>query len=76
MYTTIVPRKFKEKVYNRKQWIKFRLLMKRQYATQSGNLNSTTQKKVGKKSGWTWHFMKQLLIIKLPAPLIGWGLDI
>ena len=29
MYTTIVPRKFKEKVYNRKQWIKFRLLMKR-----------------------------------------------
>ena len=29
MYTTIVPRKFKEKVYNRKQWINFRLLMKR-----------------------------------------------
>ena len=23
MYTTIVPRKFKENVYNRKQWIKF-----------------------------------------------------
>ena len=51
MYTTIVPRTFKEKVYNRKQRIKFRLLMKRQYATQSGNLNSTTQKKVGKKNG-------------------------
>ena len=49
MYTTIVPRKFKEKVYNRKQWIKFRLLMKRQYATQSGNLNSTTQKKLAKR---------------------------
>ena len=49
MYTTIVPRKFKEKVYNRKQWIKFRLLMKWKYATQSGNLNSTTQKKLAKR---------------------------
>ena len=49
MYTTIVPRKFKEKVHNRKQWIKFRLLMKWKYATQSGNLNSTTQKKLAKR---------------------------
>ena len=50
MYTTIiVPRKFKEKVYNRKQWIKFKLLMKRKYATQSGNLSSTTQKKVAER---------------------------
>ena len=53
MYTTIVPRKFKEKVYNRKQWIKFRLLMKRKYATQSGNLNFNNSKKVSKKNGWT-----------------------
>ena len=51
MYTTIVPRKFKEKVYNRKQCIRFKLLMKRKYATQSGNLSSTTQKKVSKKNG-------------------------
>ena len=49
MYTTIVPRKFKEKVHNRKQWIKFRLLMKWKYATQSGNLNSTIQKKLAKR---------------------------
>ena len=44
MYTTIAPRKFKKKGYNRNQWIKFRMLLKRKYATQSGNLNSTTQK--------------------------------
>ena len=50
MYTTIiVPRTFKEKLYNRKQWIKFKLLMKRKYATQSGNLSSTTQKKLAKR---------------------------
>ena len=55
MYTTIVPRKFKEKVHNRKQWIKFRLLMKWKYATQSGNLNSTTQKKFVKILKWADH---------------------
>ena len=46
MYTTIVePRKFKEKVYNRKQWIKFKLLMKRKYATQSGKSSAQQLKK-------------------------------
>ena len=65
MYTTIVPRKFKEKVYNRKQWIKFRLLMKWKYATQSGNLNSTTQKKLAKRmvelsTLWNNNFVKIL----------------
>ena len=63
MYTTIVPRKFKEKVYNRKQWIKFRLLMIRKYATQGGNLNSTTQKKLAKRmvelsTLWNNNFVK------------------
>ena len=65
MYTTIVPRKFKEKVYNRKKWIKFRLLMKWKYATQSGNLNSTTQKKLAKRmvelsTLWNNNFVKIL----------------
>ena len=65
MYTTIVPRKFKEKVHNRKQWIKFRLLMKWKYATQSGNLNSTTQKKLAKRmvelsTLWNNNFVKIL----------------
>ena len=44
MYTAIAPRKFKKKVYNKNQWVKFGVLLKRKYATQSGNLNSTTQK--------------------------------
>ena len=65
MYTTIVPRKLKEKVYNRKQWIKFRLLMKRKYATQSGNLNSTTHKILAKRmvalsTLWNNNFVKIL----------------
>ena len=65
MYTTIVPRKFKEKVYNRKQWIKFRLLMKKKDATESGNLNSTTQKRLAKRmvelsTLWNKNFVKIL----------------
>ena len=44
MYTAIAPRKFQKMVYNRNQRVKVRVLLKRKYATQSGNLNSTTQK--------------------------------
>ena len=69
MYTTISSRKFKEKVYNRKQWINFRVLMKRKYATQSGNLNSTTQKKLAKtwlnlalyETTTLWKFQNELI---------------
>ena len=52
MYTTIVPRKFKEKVYNRKQSIKFRLSTdEKKICNSKGQPQLNNSKKGSRKNG-------------------------